>query len=190
MYTEDDRQAKVDTFRVVALADTLRTIRSMEPWYVRAKKVMKSKGITQESLINALGVTTRGAVGHYLSGRRDLSTDQLRDLATCIDVSLDWLLTGIGEMRPTHVSHETSHNGPAEDKANIVPSSSVFRNLHAVATPRSQEILLRLERLAAEGKLTDTDWKLLDEIATRFAGTADYTRDYPTLFQESDQDAG
>lgn len=63
-----------------------------DTWYHRARSEMKEKSITQESLTSVLGVSTRGAVGHYLSGRRDPSPKQLVNLAGVLDVSVGWLM--------------------------------------------------------------------------------------------------
>lgn len=64
-------------------------------WTDRAKRRMRHRGITQEGLTKPLGVT-RGAVGHYLSGRNTPNPDQLVVLSKLLDCSLDWLLTGEG----------------------------------------------------------------------------------------------
>lgn len=63
-----------------------------EPWYERAKRRMKQMGITQDDLKAPLSVETRGAVGHYLTGRRDPTPDQLAALAKALKISLDELL--------------------------------------------------------------------------------------------------
>lgn len=52
---------------------------------------MKELGITQADLMPVLGVTTRGAVGHYLTGRRDLSPDQMAALAKHLGHTVDEL---------------------------------------------------------------------------------------------------
>jgi transcriptional regulator with XRE-family HTH domain len=51
-------------------------------------------GLTQDDLRKPLKVKTRGAVGHYLSGRRDPNPEQLIAMAGCLKVSLDELLMG------------------------------------------------------------------------------------------------
>jgi transcriptional regulator with XRE-family HTH domain len=65
----------LDTDCGVVLADTPRIIRVV-PWWIEVRKLMDQKGITQEELAPVLGVKTRGAVGHYLSGRRKLKAEQ------------------------------------------------------------------------------------------------------------------
>lgn len=65
-----------------------------QDWLDIAKRRMKKLGITQDDLKGPLGVKTRGAVGHYLAGRREMSAEQLRALATALEWSVDQLLTG------------------------------------------------------------------------------------------------
>lgn len=55
---------------------------------------MASLGLTQEDLKGAFGVTTRGAVGHYLTGRRTPTPEQLISLADLLQCSVGWLLVG------------------------------------------------------------------------------------------------
>ncbi|WP_372835966.1 helix-turn-helix domain-containing protein [Pontibacterium sp.] len=63
----------------------------MDTWQDRAKKRMKSLGLTQAMLCDTLGVKTQGAVGHYFTGRRKLSSDQAIALAKQLQVSLEEL---------------------------------------------------------------------------------------------------
>lgn len=49
-------------------------------WYVRARLQMTKLNVTQEAVAEALGVT-RGAVGHWLSGRREPTLQQLETIA-------------------------------------------------------------------------------------------------------------
>lgn len=49
-------------------------------WCDRARQRMLELGITQDDLKDTFGVSSRGAVGHYLSGRREPSVAQFRAL--------------------------------------------------------------------------------------------------------------
>lgn len=69
-----------------------------EEWYDRAKRRMRELGLTQEGLKKPLRVKTRGAVGHYLTGRRDPTPFQFAALATVLKTTTDWLLTGTSAM--------------------------------------------------------------------------------------------
>lgn len=71
------------------------TKKTVKPdWIIRAKEEMKKKGITQEDLVTVLGVTTRGAVGHYLTDRSKPTLEQFQNLADYFDVTLCYLLSG------------------------------------------------------------------------------------------------
>jgi transcriptional regulator with XRE-family HTH domain len=94
----------VDTICVGDSADTIRTIPAMGEWYDRAKSRMVGKGVTQEQLMELFGVKTRGAVGHYLNGRRDPSSTVLVTLADRLEMTLDELLRG--ESQPVSLSGE------------------------------------------------------------------------------------
>ena len=61
-------------------------------WYEKAKRLMADKNIKQKDLINVLGVATRGAVGHYLTGRRNLTHIQLKAMCEKLDCSMDELM--------------------------------------------------------------------------------------------------
>lgn len=63
-------------------------------WITRAKSVMHDKGITQKDLAPIMGKTTRGAIGHYFTGRSNPTLEQFESLAAFLSVPLTWLLTG------------------------------------------------------------------------------------------------
>lgn len=87
-----------------------------DTWYDRAKRKMRELGLTQEDLKKPLGVKTRGAVGHYLTGRRDPSPQQLQELAAKLKINVDELLRGT----PTSVKEDSPGYGPDELTADIV----------------------------------------------------------------------
>ncbi|MDW7548176.1 MULTISPECIES: helix-turn-helix domain-containing protein [Pseudoalteromonas] len=63
----------------------------MEPhWVSTAKKRMKALGITQSDLLEVFGVTTRGAVGHYFSGRQSINVEQLEALSEKLGMRIDY----------------------------------------------------------------------------------------------------
>lgn len=72
----------------------------MGTWHARAKRRMQDLGVTQMDLLSVFDVTTRGAVGHYLNGRRDPSPSVLTNLADKLDMSLDELLRGRSALTP------------------------------------------------------------------------------------------
>lgn len=63
----------------------------MKPWIITARRRMKELSVKQADLMRVLGVTTRGAVGHYLTGRRDLDGEQMHALAQFLGLTVEEL---------------------------------------------------------------------------------------------------
>ena len=57
-------------------------------WVPRVRAIMKKKGLTLDDLVDAMKVKTRGAVGHYFSGRRQMSMDRMVVLANIIGIDI------------------------------------------------------------------------------------------------------
>lgn len=74
-------------------------------WAIIATGLMRDRGLTQEDLKEVFSVTTRGAVGHYMRGRREPSIDQLIALASKLDVTLSEL---VGEIPLTESRADTA----------------------------------------------------------------------------------
>ena len=72
-----------------------------DDWLVRLNNAVKAAGMTQEDLTEALGVTTRGAVGHYLSDRRQMSVPQFEALCAAIGYTPNQIL-GIDNYTMNH----------------------------------------------------------------------------------------
>ena len=64
----------------------------MSTWVDRAKKEMKRKNLTQQDIAPSMGKSTRGAIGHYFTGRSKPTLEQLENLAKFLGVSLSWLV--------------------------------------------------------------------------------------------------
>jgi transcriptional regulator with XRE-family HTH domain len=79
-----------------------------ETWIDRVRQWMKTSGTSQGSLARALDCT-RGAVGHYLAGRRQPTLSQMERIAGVMHAHPAWLLYGIG---PASVADGTSPNQP------------------------------------------------------------------------------
>src|SRR5436190_24403025 len=74
-------------------------------WKTRIKSRMKELGLTQEELANKMGIT-RGAVTHYLAGRRVPPLNQFQKLAHVLKVDPAWLQYGVTALgdKPTSKS--------------------------------------------------------------------------------------
>lgn len=65
-------------------------------WMSRARSCMRTKGISQERMAMALECT-RGAISHYLAGRRIPNLQQLEAIASCLEVQPWWLIYGVSD---------------------------------------------------------------------------------------------
>lgn len=65
----------------------------MSDWTSRIKECMKTLGMTQEELAAKMGLT-RGAITHYLAGRRVPPLNQFEKLAAVLKVDPSWLQFG------------------------------------------------------------------------------------------------
>ena len=85
-----------------------------ESWIDRARAQMRAHGISHQGLAEKLGCT-RGAVGHYLSGRRGPSLKQLARIARALHVAPAWLLHGSGAdgvREPAAIYGDRNHRVP------------------------------------------------------------------------------
>lgn len=103
-------------------------------WAQIAERLMGRQELRQLDLAKCLGVTSRGAVGHYMCGRREPSIEQLQALSKKLGVTVSEL---IGEIPLT---------GDPQDRREIDA-------LLAVIDDDRKELMLRLLRAAAEGNL-------------------------------------
>lgn len=66
----------------------------MNTWSERVRSRMKALGLTQEELAHKMGIT-RGAITHYLGGRRVPPLKQFQKLAAILKTDPAWLQFGI-----------------------------------------------------------------------------------------------
>jgi len=82
-------------------------------WFNIANKFLKEKKIKQHQLIELFDVDTRGAIGHYLSGRRDPSIWQLKRFSDFSGLSMDYLMTDPEPPYPPEIANQQVINGIA-----------------------------------------------------------------------------
>jgi|GEM_PF-3450209 len=70
---------------------------------------MQETGVSQETLALALGCT-RGAIGHYLAGRRNPTLIQLEAIAAELQVNPCWLLFGSEQVQEARSNYQVSDN--------------------------------------------------------------------------------
>lgn len=117
-------------------------------WFERVKDELKEQGKTQASLMPVFGVTSRGAIGHYLSGRREPDGEQLANCAQYLNVSLDWMISGREPKHPVFIDkdqvRETSEVYPS---LRVLPFVETIIHKKDMLGPHSVALPDNIERL-------------------------------------------
>lgn len=158
--------ATFDTKRGVVRGDTRRILGRMNEWYDRCREEMVHAGIHQEDLMPVFQVTTRGAVGHYLTGRRNPSAMQILAVAKRLGVTVEWLLTGED---PKHPAGAT-----AEHNADYQKSDT--------ATKELIDTILNSDR---QGRLSPVTADILRQLVATLEGGLDQNPGYERLRKEA-----
>lgn len=103
------------------------------------------------------------ATTKWLKGESLPTQANLQALCRWLNVSEEWLLLGKGK----GVSGSDSY-APA-DKPQAAGVAEQARNLARIASPRSASALQLIEQAAIEGRLSESDLVLLEQIAIRLA---------------------
>lgn len=89
----------------------------MNNWTIRIKSRMNELGLTQEMLANKMGIT-RGAITHYLSGRRVPPLKQFNKLAMILKADPAWLQYGTTD---TNESVKKTDKKQKSEQAHRIP---------------------------------------------------------------------
>ncbi|MDC9591674.1 helix-turn-helix domain-containing protein [Xenorhabdus sp. XENO-10] len=127
-------------------------------WFDIAKDQMKVNGITYDKLAEHLGIT-RGAVGHWLNGRREPS---IREIAAILDflgvkrviLNSDGTLSAIGEQAPHAASIESCLTKEQEELLTLfdsLPAEEASRFLRELKTKSAHFNAIFAEMLAKRG---------------------------------------
>ncbi|AXT32514.1 helix-turn-helix domain-containing protein [Pseudoalteromonas tunicata] len=102
-------------------------------WALKAKEQMKSLGVKQEDLLEVFEVTTRGAVGHYFTGRSDITIRQLKRLSEFLGVYLEYSDDKVNEETLYQTQHEKLLGCLKKlDRAGIISCSIDIEKVHAL----------------------------------------------------------
>lgn len=124
-------------------------------------------GLTQAKLAEAAEISPAG-VAMYLNGTNPLNAKFASVLARLIGVSVESFsprlakeIAQITQAVPASINNVASENSGAYLAAKAM-------GLADLATPRSRAVLQRINQAAIDGRLSEADLDLLDQIATRF----------------------
>ncbi|MBX9753816.1 MAG: helix-turn-helix transcriptional regulator [Pseudomonadaceae bacterium] len=122
-----------------------------------AKK--KELGLTHYALADALDISQSG-VSHYLNGINPLNTSSAAILARLLKVDVSEFSPRLAaEIRSITLAVEAAPPGS---------NMAALQRLKGKATPRSLEVINRIEKAAQQGRLKEADLVLLEGIAARF----------------------
>ncbi len=112
-------------------------------WYDYVKVLMKHKGVTQEDLMPVFGVKTRGAVGHYLLGRREPSLKQIKAVAAHLNVSIASLVDSENEASLMEGAYYDELNNISstltpDSKSKLMDMAELLRSAERVNLERKQ----------------------------------------------------
>lgn len=110
------------------------------------------KGLSQQALANECGWESQSRIGNYERDTREPSFEDLRRIAKALKVSLNDLLNSAMQI--------------AESKDDRYGAEQTL-------SPRSRQVLDRLELAASEGRLVEQDLILLEQIARRLEKPSD-----------------
>lgn len=106
---------------------------------------------------------TPKAASKWLNGEARPNHDKLLVLCKWLKVREEWLEYGRGPMRPGEAGTSSYDRSREEEQR--------AKDLAPLASPRSQQSLERIARAASEGRLTEQDLLMLEQIAQRIAAT-------------------
>ncbi|MAZ40449.1 MAG: hypothetical protein CMG91_04890 [Marinobacter sp.] len=141
--------------------------------------------ISQEEAAHLCGWRTQGAFNQYLNAKIPLGLPALLKISEALGVSPEEISPRLAAKLPKKGSVDFNLSGqsyiPGSDNPPAAASSEIDLLL-AKATPRSRQQLLRIAEAAADGRLSESDIKMLSDIAKRLEkGSTNHSDDYPNL---------
>ncbi|WP_375581809.1 hypothetical protein ABWH88_06690 [Marinobacter adhaerens] len=124
-------------------------------------------------------------VWQCLSGHRNIGEKLAREIESKLRLKQGWLDSDSADFTLSDQPYTPGTDNPP------AASSSEIDLLLAKATPRSRQQLLRIAEAAADGRLSESDIKMLSDIAKRLEkGSTNHSDDYPNLKPDTaDQDS-
>jgi transcriptional regulator with XRE-family HTH domain len=152
----------------------------------RIQSLLQARGVPRRSVRRELANTCEisyEAVRQWFSGdTANIRNEHLVSIARKYKVTVDWLLSGDpSELNKPDTaqervaSYQAARAEALDGGATSEPSQqqigvnmAALLNLQGKATPRSLEVLKRIEKAAIEGRLQEADLIALEGIAARF----------------------
>lgn len=129
---------------------------------------LRKERISQGDIADALGIN-QGSVSSYLNGVNALNAKAAGIIAGMIRVPVESFSPRLAKeiAAMAQAVQQPTEKPPAGANRGAV-SAGQMAELMGLATPRSRAVLQRINQAADEGRLSEADIDLLDQIAARF----------------------
>ncbi|WP_090622367.1 helix-turn-helix domain-containing protein [Azotobacter beijerinckii] len=138
----------------------------------------KAAGLSQAELATACGWKSQSRIGNYEKDTREPTLADLEKIATALGMSVSQLAYGDHVKIPqpaqpaqaaeiARIAQAAPGTPASAGQSAVAEPAQRAAALAALATPRSQEALERIAKAANEGRLTEADLILLEQIASR-----------------------
>lgn len=126
------------------------TVQQIPDWLTQLRECIASTGITHEQLTSVLGVETRGAVGHYLNFRRQMTIKQFSDLCREVGAEPNTVL-GFNEVLPEKGWRDQESSQAAHLTSAIVNMKQCYRKKIQACDERLMQLRADNRHLARKG---------------------------------------
>lgn len=127
---------------------------------------------TQESLAQELGMT-QGNLSSHLNGKRAINKEMAARTAMLLGIPVEKFSPRLAkEIAAMAQAVQPSHGHASAGESLGAYQADRAEALINFATPRTRAVLERINQAAREGRLSESDLDLLDQIAARFEGAA------------------
>lgn len=123
----------------------------------------KAAGLSQAELAKVCGWKSQSRIGNYEKDTREPTLADLEKIATALGISVPQLAYG----EHAEIARIAQGAPASAGQSAVAEPAQRAAALAALATPRSQEALERIAKAANEGRLTEADLILLEQIASR-----------------------
>ena len=134
----------------------------------RMAALLTARGVKPRSikptLAKACGISYEAVRQWFAGETNSIKNEHLLTIASHYKTSVDWLLTGAGEMDATYPGSLASAHGQKGSE-----TIEAAKSLLNIATPRSKKVIERIAALDQQQRLSDEDIKLLEQIIDRFS---------------------
>ncbi len=142
--------------------------------HLLAERGVKPRSI-KPTLAKVCGISYEAVRQWFAGDTSNIRNENLMAIAEEYEVTVDWLLSGTKEQL-FELDQRIAGGGSVARPQGREAMTNQHANLGALidlATPRSRAVLQRINKAAIDGRLSEADIDLLDQIAARFESSGE-----------------